>query len=59
MRSKKEVKAMLEGLNNQTDTLWSVTQDSGTMGLPAFFNHLGKIEALEWVLGKRDDLLTE
>jgi len=59
MRSKKEIKTALEELNEQASELWEMTEDRGFDFLPAYYNHLGKIEALEWVLEKREDILTE
>jgi len=59
MRSKKEIKIALEELNTQASELWEITGDKGFNSLPAYFSHLGKIEALEWVLEKREDILTE
>jgi len=59
MRSKKEIETALEELNAQASELWEMTGDKGFNFLPAYFSHLGKIEALEWVLDKREDILTE
>lgn len=59
MRSRKEIKKALEELNAQASELWDITEEQGLHFLPAYFNHLGKIEALEWVLDGREDILTE